>query len=160
MKRLGPAADVAWRAAVRVKTRTLYKLYSVCEFLEELAVAGAITEPTDPAQGMRVIWRHNNDAFVQSLVGRSVARFVRPNPAAALRWVEKSRDLSCNYGNWWVEPMGPEYSVLHARDEYIWLNAHRGGAEAMLDLCGVEGSVDAELSSEFDGKLHIRWQSS
>jgi hypothetical protein len=49
---------------------------------------------------------------------------------------------------------------MHVNDEYIWIDsAHRGGAEAMLDTCGVKGSVEAELLSEFDGRLHIRWQS-
>jgi uncharacterized protein (TIGR02265 family) len=159
LKRIGRGAEAAYRAAGCGKPRTLYKLYAVGEFLEELLIGGAITRPDDAAAGMREIWRHNIDAFYQSLIGRSVKRLVRPSPATALRWVERSRHLSCNYGSWWVEAVTPEYSVMHLNNEYIWIDsAHLGGAEAMLDACGVNGSVNAELLSDFDGRLHIRWQ--
>jgi len=160
MKRLGSGAEAAYRAAGCGKPRTVYRLYAMGEYLEELLVGGAIAQPQNPAEGIREIWRHNIDAFKESLIGRSVARLVRPSPTTALRWVERSRHVSCNYGNWWVEVVAPEYAVMYLNNEYIWIDsAHRGGAEAMLDACGVQGSVEAELLSDFDGKLHIRWQS-
>jgi len=160
MKRIGRGAEAAYRASGCVKPRTLYKLYAVGEFLEELLVGSAITRPDDAAEGMREIWRHNIDAFTNSLLGRSVARLVRPSPTTALRWVERSRHLSCNYGDWWVEAITPQYSVMHLHEEYIWIeSAHLGGAEGMLDAIGVKASVEAELLSDFDGRLHIRWQS-
>jgi hypothetical protein len=46
------------------------------------------------------------------------------------------------------------------RDEYIWIeSAHRGAAEGVLRMCGVEGTVEPELTTPYTGRLHIRWPS-
>jgi hypothetical protein len=55
---------------------------------------------------------------------------------------------------------GPGNAVLHMFDEYTWIEgAHRGGCEGLLIACGVEGSVEADLDSRFNGRLHVRWRS-
>lgn len=159
MARLGRVNDLAWRAAVDVPRRKVFRLYPVTEYLRELAAAGAIVDPSDPREGVRRIWRAGAELFGASLIGRSIARLVNPNPLTALRFVERTRDHSCNYGTWEIERVEPGYAVLRIENEYIWIDsAHRGGAEGMLIMCGVEGSVEPELVSKYHGRLHIRWR--
>jgi len=158
MRRSGEAARLAWQAASGAKARRIYRLYRVRDLLEELAIAGAIENPDDPREGIRTIWQAGVATFVHSLIGRSVARLARPDPMTALRWVERSRHLSCNYGTWWLEQISSDYAIMHVRDEYIWLDcAHRGGAEGTLQICAASISVEPEMTSPFHGKLHLRW---
>ena len=159
MRRQGPAVDVAWRTAVRVLPRTIFRMYSLREYMNELAFAAAILEPSNPREGLRAIWRNTPRYYTSSVIGRSCMRLLRPDPLAAWRWCERHREHFCNYGSWRLEVRGDSYVIMHHFDEYVWLDgAHRGGAEALLQACGVEGSTELEVTSRYSGRMHVRWK--
>ena len=159
MRRLGPAVDLAWRAAVRVPSRTIFRMYSLREYLNEVAFAAAILEPFNPVEGLRAIWRNTPRHYTSSAIGRSCLRFLRPEPLPAWRWCERHREHFCNYGAWRLEVRSDDYVIMHYFDEYTWIEgAHRGGAEALLEACGVEGSAEPELTSRYAGRMHVRWK--
>lgn len=156
--RLGKADFTAWRSVTGARTRIPFRMYPVRQYIEELAVAAALTNPDDPAAAIRSIWRGAVPTYVDSPFGRSLLRLIRPNPLRFVRWLADHRDHFCDYGKWHLIERGTGYVTMEIADEYVWIEtAHRGGAEGMLPACGVDGSVEPELVTPYSGRLHIRW---
>jgi uncharacterized protein (TIGR02265 family) len=159
MRRQGPAVDAAWRAAVKVPSRTIFRMYSLREYMQEVAMAAAVLDPSDPLGAMRVIWRNTPRYYTSSVIGRSCLRLLRPEPLAAWRWCERHREHFCNYGSWRLEVRGSDHVIMHYFDEYLWIDgAHHGGAESLLEACGVEGNAEPEVISPYSGRMHVRWK--
>lgn len=159
MRRQGPAVDAAWRAAVPVIPRTIFRMFPVRDYLRELAFAAAVLNPAHPLEAIRVIWRETPRYYTSSAIGRSCLRLLRPEPLAAFQWCQRHRDHFCSYGSWRLEPRGADYLILHYFDEYIWIEgAHQGGAESLLEACGVEGTAEPEVLSPYSGRMHVRWK--
>jgi uncharacterized protein (TIGR02265 family) len=138
--------------------RHSYGLYSTRQLVEAFAIAGALVDE-NPLEGMRDLFRTSPIQFSQSWYGRAMARYLRPDPAETLSWIERSRAHVANYGRWRVEHRGVRHAVLHMFDEYFWIDgALRGGCEGMLAACGVAGEVRVELDSPFQGRFHVTWQ--
>jgi uncharacterized protein (TIGR02265 family) len=144
-------------AAFLKAPRTSYRFYPCREWVEVYAICGALVDP-DPREGMRSLFLGGSKYFAGTWYGAAAARLLRPDPAAALSWIERSREHLVNYGNWRVERRGPEHAVLHMFDEYLWLEAHRGGCEGLLLACGVTGEVNVEQDSDYAGRLDVRWR--
>lgn len=158
VSRLGKGESEALKSAVQKRARIPFRMYPLTEYLEELAVAAAIVDPTDPAQGLRNIWRGAAPTYLATPFGRSLLSLLGLEPGRYMRWLSTHRDHFCTYGTWWLEEHGPGYVTMEIVDEYIWIeSAHRGGAEGVLRTFGVEGSVEPELVSPYSGRLHIRW---
>jgi uncharacterized protein (TIGR02265 family) len=137
--------------------RRIYALYPVSEFLIESAVAAPFVHD-DANEALRRMWSGAAEYFAASWLGRAFQRFIRPDPASALDWIENGREHSCNYGQWRCEHVAPNHVVLHMFDEYIWIgSAHRGGCEGLLAACGVEGTVTSHVDGPFRGRLDVRW---
>lgn len=162
VKRLGTAAELAFEHAANPVPRSHFQMYPVRELLRELAIGGAIVRPDDPHEGIREIWRDASSLVAGMPFGGPllrIARHARLRPLRFLTWLVSNRGTMASYGSWYLDVRAPGYVVIHAEDEYVWLeSAHRGGAEGMLELFGVEGTVDAELLGDFRGRLHIRWR--
>jgi uncharacterized protein (TIGR02265 family) len=138
--------------------RKSYRFYPTRELLEVYALGGALVD-SDPREGMRHLFTDTANYFSNTWYGAAFARFLNPDPASALAYIERSREHVANYGRWRLERRGPGHAILHMFDEYFWIEAaQRGGCEGLLVACGVTGEVHAELDSEFDGRLDIRWQ--
>ncbi len=156
--RLGPAETVAFDRLCAPRDRTAFRMYPLVEFLDELAVAAVLTDADNPLGAMRTLWREATAVYVSTPFGRSLMRLLRPNPMRYLRWVSSHRDHFCSYGATRLEELSPTSVTFVMEDEYIWIDtAHRGGAEGLLIACGVEGSVEAEMTGLYSGHLHIRW---
>jgi len=155
---LGRAELVAWRSATGARSRIPFRMYPVREYIEELAVAAAIADPADPVAAIRDIWKRAVPTYMDSPFGRSLVRLIRPNPLRFVRWLADHRDHFCDYGKWHLVERATGYVTMEIQDEYVWIeSAHRGGAEGMLAACGVEGTVEPELITPYNGRLHIRW---
>jgi uncharacterized protein (TIGR02265 family) len=138
--------------------RKLHVLYPVSELLVAFAEAAPLVATNGP-DGVRQLFSGGSRYFAQTWFGKAFSRFIRPDPASALQWLEHARGHFCNYGYWRVEHVEPGHSVLHMFDEYIWIeSAHRGGCEGLLAACGVEGTVEASLDTPFRGRLDVRWR--
>jgi len=138
--------------------RRSYQLYSLREILEGCAYGGALVD-SDPREGMRQLFSGTARYFASTWYGAAFAHFLKPDPAAALGWIERSREHVANYGRWRLEHRGPERVILHMFDEYLWIEAvQRGGCEGMLLACGVTGEVSVHQDDEYNGRLDIRWQ--
>jgi uncharacterized protein (TIGR02265 family) len=159
VRKMGVSEAHAFRSAVPHRRRIPFLNYSVREYLEELVTAAGIVDPKSPGEGMRRIWRAAASAYIETPFGRSLIRLIRPDPTRYMHWLCEHRDHFCNYGRWSVAKSTEGYMLLKMEREYIWLDyAHRGGAEGMLLVCGVDGTVDAENVGPYDGYLHIRWK--
>jgi uncharacterized protein (TIGR02265 family) len=159
VRKLGPAEAAAWQRMVPRRRRVPFLSYSLGEYLEELATAGAIIDQEHPGEGVRRIWRQATPQYLATPFGRSLLHLLNIDPHKYLMWLCANRDHFCNYGVWSVANREPGYSVLEIAGEYIWIeHAMRGGAEGMLDTFGVDGSVEPELVSPYEGRLHVRWR--
>jgi len=159
VRKLGRPEAAAWERMVPQRRRLPFLSYSLREYLEELATAGAIIDPKHPGEGVRHIWRQATSQYLATPFGRSLLRMLKIDPHKYLMWLCAHRDHFCNYGNWSVTMREPGYSVLEITGEYIWIeHAMRGGAEGMVAAFGVEGVVEPELTGPYDGRLHVRWK--
>jgi uncharacterized protein (TIGR02265 family) len=158
VRRLGPTQALAWRSAVHGR-RVPFRAYPLREYIEESAIGAAIVNADDPREGMHRMWRRSSSMYLETPFGRSLLRLLRPSPLRYLQWLVDHRDHFCNYGRWRLVKHGDGHVTMEMEREYIWIeHAHRGGAEGVLDLFGLEGTVEPELSSAYEGRLHIRWR--
>jgi uncharacterized protein (TIGR02265 family) len=158
LKRRGLKGPPTWEDKAATPGRKNHVLYPVRDLLVTYATAGALIDQ-DPGEGIRQIWVGAVRHYTSSWFGEAFRRFLRPDPTAALQWIERSREYIANYGHWRAELRGPEHVILHMFDEYVWIDrAHLGGCEGLLVACGAIGEVRAELDSPFQGRLDIRWQ--
>ncbi len=149
--------DVPELKALLTTSRRSYGFYPVRELIEAYAIAGALVN-ADPIEGMRALFWGAVGYSAGTWYGRAFSRYIRPDPAAALRWLERSREYVANYGSWRLEVRSPEHAIMHMFDEFFWIEgAQRGGCEGLLTACGVEGEVLADLDAPFRGRLDIRW---
>ena len=156
LSRRGFADEVAARRILG-PSRKSFALYPTRDLLVAFAHAGAMVDD-DPSAGIRSIFFGAASYFAATWYGRAFQRFLRPDPADALRWIERSRRQVADYGFWRLEQRGPGHAIFHMVDEYLWIDsAQLGGCEGLLRACGVRGEVTAELDSPFCGRLDIRW---
>ena len=159
VRKLGRAEAAMWERMVGHRRRVPFLSYSLREYLEELAVGAAIIDPKHPGEGVRQIWREAAPQYLATAFGRSLLRLLNTEPHKYLTWCCTHRDHFCNYGHWTTVFHEPGYSVMEITGEYIWIeHAMRGGAEGVLRVFGVEGSVEAELLSPYEGRVHVRWK--
>jgi uncharacterized protein (TIGR02265 family) len=158
--KLGPAEAAMWERMVPRRRRMPFLSYSLREYLEELATAAAIIDPKTPGEGVRQIWREAAPQYLATPFGRSLLGLLKTDPHKYLTWCCTHRDHFCNYGHWRTVFREPGYSIMEITGEPIWIeHAMRGGAEGTLRMFGVEGSnVEAELVSEYEGRVHVRWK--
>jgi uncharacterized protein (TIGR02265 family) len=157
LARRGLKGWIQWRTVLGEDPQS-YRLYPARSLLVAYAKAAALVSSSDPREGVRALFRGICLPFSQSTYGRAWQRFLKPDPLNALRWLDRCREHICNYGTWRLESRGPGHATLHMVDEYFWIDAaHRGGCEGMLEVCGVDGEVTAEMYSLFSGRLDVRW---
>lgn len=157
LQRRGLTSHPVWLAR-KFKTRRSYELYPATDLILVSSTAGSIVHE-DPAEGVRQVHASTATYFASTWFGRAFRRFLHPDPADALAWIDRSRHHIANYGRWRFERRGPGRGILHMFDEYCFIETmQRGGCEGMLVACGVQGEVDVELDSTFQGRLIVRWE--
>ena len=141
-----------------VSHREPWKLYPARELMTAYATAASLIDP-DPNQGLRALFFGIAPSYAETWYGQLFRKFLgSPDPARALRYIERARERVSNYGSWRLETVGPCHVVLHMFDEYFWIeSAQRGGCEGLLEACRVEGDVRVELDSPYRGALDIEW---
>lgn len=138
--------------------RKNWEYYPARDMIEAYGIAGAVVH-ADPHEGVRELFFGTASYFSSTWYGRTVTRYLRPDPRGLFDWIERSREYLANYGRWRVEHRGPGHTVIHMIDEYFFIEAaHRGGCEGALLACGVKGTVTAELDSIHTGRLDVRWE--
>ena len=159
VQRMGSTEAMTLRAAIPKRSRTIFLTYPLREYLELLAVSGAIVDHDNPAEGIRRIWHDAASMGTATPLGRSLVKLLLPDPLRGLRWLVDHRDHFANYGEWRLVEHSASYVTMEMRDEYIWIeSAQRGGAEGFLSACGLTGTVEAECFDDYNGRLHIRWE--
>ncbi len=155
--RHGAAAVAAYRRLSPVRSTWFFRMYSVRDYLEDVAAAATVLAPREPAAAVRAIWR-NAPRYAQLFDARRFLSLLGVSVVDVMGWLEAQRDMFADYGSWRLERREERYFVMHYFDEYIWIeSAHRGGLEGVLRACGLDGTVEVDLESPLDGRLHVRW---
>ena len=141
------------------ETYSAVRWYPVSDFLERLAVAGALLEsPEKVHQGMLLIGRHNATAFAKSLLGQTVLKLLSRDPQKILKQACAGRRQSCRYGRWEVEFPEPNKAVMHMFEEYLWIESNvLGAAQGTLEGTDRTFEVRFELDSNFQGRHILTW---
>jgi hypothetical protein len=156
--RHGSAAVAAYRRLSPGRSRWFFRMYSLRDYLEDAGAAAAAINPIDPLSVVRRIWATMPN-YAPLFNARRFLALLSASPLEVMRWVEGQRDMFYGYGGWRLERRDERYFVMHYFDEYVWLDAaHRGGLEGVLYACNVTGTVDPDLDSPFNGRIHVRWQ--
>lgn len=157
------------RAGLEEKFREIYpehysavRWYPVADFLERLAVAGAlISGPSNVHEGIRQVGENNALAFAESLMGRAMLRLLARDPVKLLRQSMAGRRQSCTYGRWDLDLPEPGVAILRMHEEYLWLESNIvGAAVGTFRSVGVEVDVSLQLATKFEGELTMRWNQS
>lgn len=138
---------------------TAVRWYPVSEFLEQLAVAGALLKgPEHVHEGMQAIGRHNANAFAESLIGRAMLRLLSRDPVRLLKQASGGRRQSCRYGRWQLEFLEPGRAIMHMHEEYLWIESYvLGAAQGTMDAAQGNAVVSYELDSPFQGRHVLLW---
>jgi uncharacterized protein (TIGR02265 family) len=138
--------------------RDVWRLYPARELMSAYATAASLIDP-DPNEGLRTLFHDMAPSYGGTWYGQLFRKFLgTPDPARALRYIERAKERVSNYSTWRLETVGPRHVVLHMFDEYFWIeSAQRGGCEGLLRACDVQGTVRAELDSPYAGALDIQW---
>jgi uncharacterized protein (TIGR02265 family) len=156
--RQGRAAVAIYRRLTPIKTTWFFRMYSVRDYLEDAAAGAAAINPADPHQAVREMWR-GAPRYASLFNHQRFFTLLNATPYDVIRHLEAQRDMFFSYGGWRLERLEERHFVMHYFDEYIWIeSAHRGGIEGVLHACSVTGSVDPDLDSPFNGRIHVRWQ--
>jgi uncharacterized protein (TIGR02265 family) len=141
------------------ETYSAVRWYPVSDFLQRLAVAGALLEgPENVHHGMLQIGRHNAAAFAKSLLGQTVLKLLSRDPQKILKQACAGRRQSCRYGRWEVEFPEPNMAVMHMFEEYLWIESNvLGAAEGTLEGTGCTFDVRYEVDSAFQGRHILKW---
>lgn len=150
---------MTWRAKVGAKSRWPFRLYPARECIAEQALAAVLLRPDDPGAAVREMWTAT-PRFSRLLRADRFIRYLQgSDPQRALAWLERNRDMMCNFGGWRVDVTGPREATFHYVDEYLWIQyAHLGGVEGTLLRCGVSPSISTELDTPYSGRLLIQWR--
>lgn len=134
--------------------------YSLAAYMERLAVAGALLKGAENVhEGMREIGHHNATSFAESLLGRTMLRFLARDPMKLLRQACAGRRQSCTYGRWEVRFPEPQMAVMEMFEEYLWMESHAvGAAEGTFESIGLKATIEVQLDSALQGRHLIRWR--
>jgi len=133
--------------------------YPLGDYLVHLAVAGSlVASPERVHEGMEEIGRRHVIAISQSLIGRTLLRFLDREPRRLLEQGMAGRRQTTDYGRWELEFTGPTRAVMHLADEYMWLeSALLGAAKATFESINVPVVARAELDSPYFGRHILEW---
>ncbi|MET0591682.1 MAG: DUF2378 family protein [Polyangiaceae bacterium] len=139
--------------------RDAWRLYPASELMIAYGTGALLIDP-DPSDGLRKLFHGIAPSYARTWYGQLFRKFLgTPDPAMALRYIERAKERVSNYSTWRVETVGPGHVVMHMFDEYFWIeSAQRGGCEGLLDACEVEGEVRVELDTPYSGALDIQWK--
>lgn len=159
IKVLESAGKLEMFKALYPESHSSVRWYSCADYLERLAVAGAIlTSPERVHEGMQLIGRNNAIAFADSLLGKTMIRLLSRDPTKLLKQGAAGRRQSCNYGRWELSFPEPRVSVMAMYDEYLWIESNLvGAAEGTLASIGIDAVSEVELDSAYQGRLTLRW---
>jgi hypothetical protein len=156
--RHGRSAAAVYRSLSRVKSAWFFRMYSLRDYLEDLAAGAAAIDPNDPHAALRTIWR-GAPQYADLFNAQRFLSLLDASPLDAMKWLEGQRDLFFDYGHVRVERRSDRHFIVHYFDEYIWIeSAHRGGIEGLLEACRTTGTTEIELDAPFSGRIHVRWQ--
>jgi len=129
------------------------------EFLEQLAVAaGILSGPPQVAAGMFEIGRRNARAFAESLLGRTLMRFLARDPRKLLQQAIAGRRQSARPSRWELSFPAEHTAVMSMVEEYMYLDSYYlGAAHGTFETVGVPVRIECVLEDRFCGRHVITW---
>ncbi|MFT3922311.1 MAG: TIGR02265 family protein [Myxococcales bacterium] len=129
------------------------------EFLTRLAVGGALLmSPERVHEGMYEIGRRNAAAFTESLLGRTLLRFLSRDPKKLLQQANAGRRQSTNFARWDISFPDQHTAIVEMAEEYQWIESNAlGAAVGTFEAVGIPMKAEVELTSRFVGRHILRW---
>ncbi len=141
------------------ETYSAVRWYPVADFLTRAAVAAALLKGQERIhEGLRAIGHNNAAAFADSLLGKTMLRFLAHDPVKLLKQACAARRQSCRYGRWEVQFPEPGMAVMDMFEEYLWIESNvLGAAEGTFESSGHQVTIEVHLESPFRGRHILRW---
>lgn len=148
-----------YRELLPLERRSALGFHPACDLCVCAAVAGALVAgPENLHRGMFEVTRDNALQFADSLLGRTLVRFLARDPERLAQQAVASRRQTCNYGSWELVLASDHELRIALRQEYLWIDSYLLGAAAgTFASLGRDVEVVAELEDRFNGVHIIRW---
>jgi uncharacterized protein (TIGR02265 family) len=129
------------------------------ELLIQLAVGGSIlASPERVQEGMFEIGRQNAIAVSESLIGRTLIRFLSRDPRRLLQQAVAGRRQTAGYGNWTLTFPTERSAVITMVEEYLYLESYLlGAAQGTFDAISMPVQIEVVLQDRFSGKHILAW---
>ncbi len=129
------------------------------EYLVRLAIAGGLLlGPERVHDGMFEIGRRNAVAFAESILGRTLLRFLSHDPKRLLQQGAAGRRQSYSFGHWDLEFPGERSAVVTMTEEYFYIESHLlGAATGTFEAIGMRVEAQAILEDRFRGRHLLHW---
>ena len=129
------------------------------EFLLRLAVAGGILAgPANVSRGMFEIGRGNAAAFAESLIGRTLLRFLSHDPRNVLQQALAGRRQSARPSRWQLSFPSERSAEMSMIEEYAYLDSYLlGAAYGTFAVIGLPVQIECVLENRFCGKHIFHW---
>lgn len=136
-----------------------FKDYPLRDYMRLCLDAAVTLYPSrPPKEGLRSLGQLAIPTFAQSISGAVVMGTVGRSWELALRCVSRGYQISLKPGEAIVAELGSERALVQLRKVYNFGDSYQVGVvEGLMDWCGLNGQVTANVISSCDTDLQIQW---
>jgi uncharacterized protein (TIGR02265 family) len=151
--------DVALAAGLAPRRYVAFREYPYADFLRVLLTTAPIVHPKTPlGEGLRRLGRGAYDAFLGSHVGRVILGAFGTHFEAILLHGRRAYEVSVNFGQVTVEPVGTRHVRYHLANMPAFLETFQVGiVEGAMIACKVRGEVLVKVEDLANAVFDIQW---
>ena len=157
---LDPATQRAYRDYFRIHRFSPFRFYPVKDYLTRIVLVSQIHfGARNIYQGIFEIQRHAFSTWRGTLIGRAAFAVLGRNLDAVLAGTERAYmgKTATNYTDLHVVHENASTVRVRFRSEPVYIeHAMRGALAGVIDACGIDADVEADLTGPFDGDVVIR----
>lgn len=148
--------DIAPREQRRYQA---FKDYSLRDYMRLCLDAAVTLYPSrSPKEGLRSLGQLAIPTFAQSISGAVVMGTVGRSWELALRCVSRGYQISLKPGEAIVAELSSERALVQLRKVWNFGDSYQVGVvEGLMDWCGLNGEVTANVISACDTDLRLQW---
>lgn len=158
-----PALQAAYRERFPNYRVTVIRFHPISDYIRRLFfIAQQQWGLPGVYQGIGEIQGRANAAFFQTLIGKTVKRFMEDTPAGLYKycnWLNNNRQVILNYGRWSFVLKDDGIESINFVDEYVYIDyAMVGGFTSVARAFGLELTAQVEMRTMFDGTVSMKFK--
>jgi uncharacterized protein (TIGR02265 family) len=133
--------------------------HPAADFLVRLVSAGALLlDPPRVYEGLFELGRRNAVMFSESLLGRTLLRFLDRDPKRLMQQALAGSRQSCTHSRWKLDFPDDRTAVVTMIEEYLYMDSWLlGAAHGTFEAVGVSVRTEVVARDKFSGQHIHRW---